>query len=158
MTFWFDVLDEQQSTDFLSGIVEWDYHQHSGKLIKSLGNKIVQENSPDQMSMADGQINFLMDKSAPYTYAALLQQSDPAIFDSIVGANRYAHMHEQLERARNRGLNTVPDLQTYCMLSIVLGTRFDEHPIAASVLAGSNGDLAEQGIQWIDEQVAMVNR
>ncbi|WP_175022868.1 DUF4123 domain-containing protein [Rugamonas rivuli] len=153
---WLAVLNRDQRDIALKGIKQWLYIdvRGSAQIIHGTPALDASFEAAAPMCMSPAQHEILMARCMPYMIMDLLASDNVDELQAMPAHERYDFLATQLGRAQAYGLESVPDLKTYCMLGLMFGPGFDRYRVAAATLdtrdAGSFNDriLAWAPAHW----------
>lgn len=152
---WLEVLDSGQRDIALTGIRQWLYVDVRGRTQIIHGTPAVDAGmgAMEPLSMSPAQHEALMERCMPYMIMDLLVSDNVEELQTIPVPERYDFLATQLGRAQAHGLESVPDLKTYCMLGLMFGPGFDRYRVAAATLdARDAGSFNERILAWTPAQ------
>ncbi len=148
---WLDVLDGSQRDIVLAGIRQWLYIDVRGGAQVIHGTPAMDAgfNATESLRMSPAQHEVLMERCMPYMIMDLLASDNDEELLSIPASERYDFLANQLGRAQAHGLDSVPDLKTYCVLGLMFGPGFDHYRVAAATLdASDSGSFNDRILAW----------
>lgn len=132
---WLAVLTPEQKSLALRGIHRWIYLDVRGQWQVIEGeDKEIPATPEHPMCLSVQQHEQLMQKCLPYMLMNMLHDDDPSLLESIPRYQRYDYLSEQFLKAREHQLDSMMDIKTYCMLTLMFGVNIDSDPEVKLVL------------------------
>jgi Domain of unknown function (DUF4123) len=135
------IFTTHQRTNFLNPIQYWWYWNRDGlmhELVNRQGLYLNDRHGPiplPKVTFEQHQIDLLVEASVPDHLLHHIRQNQPSLLMSLPSEQHYAFVRQQLERARDHGLEGTGDLVNYVCVALSYGSEFDTLASVVDLLA-----------------------